>query len=92
MTELMLVGVYKDTCDLFTEDEILDDNTVDLWFPKELVKRYFMEKCLEDFRGDDGTISDEGLYQEWLDEYTCDDTDGLVQFARENGFEVKREK
>lgn len=90
MTKLILVGVYKDTTDLFTEDEILDDNTVDLEFPEDIVKRYFKEKCLEDFRGDDDTISDEGLYQEWMDENTCDDTDGLVQFARENGWEVKR--
>ena len=87
----MIISVYKDTTGLFTEEEILEDNIADLEFPKEIVKRYFMEKCLEDFRGDNNAVSDEGLYQEWLDEYTCDDTEELVLFAKENGFEVKRE-
>ena len=88
--KMMAVDVYCDTTGLYTEMEIETDNICELEFPERIVKQYFMEYCLENFKGDDPNVSDDGLYEEWLDEYTCDDTDGLVAFAEQNGFKPQR--
>ena len=90
MTKLIKVSVYKDTTGLFTEEEILEDNIMDIELPEGIVKRYFIECCLEDFRSKNDTVSEDELYQEWMGVNICDDMDGLVEFARKNGWEVKR--
>ena len=90
MTDIITVAVYKDTTGLFTEEEILEDNIMDIELPEGIVKRYFIECCLKDFRGKNDTASEDKLYQECMSVNICDDMDGLVHFARENGWEVKR--
>lgn len=78
----MTISVYADTTGCFTEEQCDADNTAYLNLPRETVREYFMKCCLEDFRGDDRTVSDQGLFEEWLDEYTNDDTVDLVKFLR----------
>lgn len=44
-----------------------------------------MENIARDFRGDDNTITDKGLIEEWLDEYTDDETTSLYDYANARG-------
>lgn len=85
----MKVTVYKDTTELFTQEEIAIDNVVDLEFPDEIVRGYFNEYILDSFRTDE-SISTDAFFEDWLEEYTADDTIDLVDYARVKGFEVER--
>ena len=84
------VCVYKDLTNLFTEKEIeTDGNLTEIVVPDELLRRYFMEWCLESFRSDE-ELNNEALYEEWLDEFTADDTEDFVDFLSEQGYEIGR--
>ena len=86
---MMEMALYCDSTDLYTEEECNIDNITYLDFPKELVKQYFMDQCLKYFRNDED-ISDDAFYEDWLLEYTCDDTDGLYWYAKEHGYGARR--
>jgi len=73
---MITVSVYKDTTDLYTQEEMDEDNVADLLFPESIVRDYAAEN--EDFLDD------------FMASYTADDTVGLVAFAKERGFEVSR--
>lgn len=82
MDPMIYVCVYCDSTGLYTEEECDFDNMTYLQFPESIVKEWF------DFKGY-GKFTE---FHRWLsDEYTCDDTDGLYQFALDRGFHVKRE-
>lgn len=85
----MLVTIYKDTTDLFTQEEISIDNIAELEFPDEIVRKYFDTYILDSFRTDEN-ISGDAFFEDWLEEYTADDTIDLVDYARAKGFEVER--
>ena len=70
----ILVTVYKDTVIPGSKD---DDNLMDIEVDKNILTAYFKERILPSFKGDDKSISDEGLFEEWLSECTADDTDDL---------------
>ena len=69
----MLIDVYADSTGLFTDDFLnrMDSNIITLDIEKEIVVSYFEEYC------NDNDIS----FDDWLDEYTCDDTEGLYEYA-----------
>ena len=84
----MMIDVYADSTGLFTEDLLnrMDSNMIAVEVDDEIVHKFFIEECLEDFRPDvDEGVSDDGLFEEWLDEYTCDDTEELYEYACEKG-------
>ena len=89
MAEPMTISVYADTTGCFSEEECDRDNNALLELPKGMVQKFFMDCCLESFRGDDRTVSDQGLFEEWLDEYTNDDTVDLVRFLRKHDVDIK---
>lgn len=80
------ITVYRET---ISSDLAGDDNLGTLIIKKDMLMKYFKERILPDFRGDDKTVSDEGLLQEWLDEYTADETTDLYDFIQ---LEEKRAK
>lgn len=80
------ITVYRKT---ISPDLAGDDNLETLIIKKDMLMKYFNEHILPDFKGDDKTVSDEGLLQEWLDEYTADETTDLYDFIQ---LEEKRAK
>ena len=88
MAEPVFVSVYADTIGYFSKEQCDEDNNAILKLPKGIVRKYFVERCLEDFRSDDRTVSDQGLFEEWLDEHTNDDTMDLVEFLRKQGVNI----
>ena len=73
------ITVYRET---ISRDLAGDDNLGTLIVKKDTFMKYFRERVLPYFKGDDETISEEGLLQEWLDEYTADDTTDLHDFIQ----------
>ena len=71
------IAVYKDTTGLYTQEEIDEDNIAELYFPVSIVKDFVAA----------GGFSDDFTF---FATYTADNTFGLVDFARERGFEVSR--
>ena len=84
--DVISVMVYKDT--VFPGRDF-DDNLTTITVKKDIFMKYFRERILPDFKGDDETVSDEGLLQEWLDEYTADDTDDLYEFVEKEKYMAK---
>lgn len=81
------VCVYADTLGVFSEEGLnqLGDNMLYIKVPKDKLYEYFVNTCLEYFRDEvDEGISDYGVFEEWLDEYTCDDTIDLCEWMREH--------
>lgn len=67
------VSVYCDSTGLFSEAECNVDNICDMMFDESIVERWFEEKISPDV---------EYGFELWFtEEYTCDDTDGLYQYA-----------
>ena len=63
----------------------IDDNISVIEVKRDVALDYFLENHLEDFRGDDKDITDSGLFEEWLSEYTCDDKQDLYRYALSKG-------
>lgn len=93
--KMISVCVYCDSTDLYTEEEIMQDNLCDLDFPEYIVRAWY-EK---DKRGhDEETIDWTGCalcdctFERWYDDaYTADSTDGLFDWAINNyGFHAQR--
>ncbi len=82
------ITVFRDT---ISRDLAGDDNLGTLIVKKDMLMKYFKERILPDFKGDDDTVSDEGLLQKWLDEYTADSTTDLYDFIQAEEKKVKKE-
>ena len=86
----MIMTVYADDTNLFTKEFCEQHNLVDIDLPRYTVRRYFDDCILEGFRTDtDDGVTDDGVFEEWLHEYTADDTVGLWGFARRLGSRPK---
>ena len=84
MEKMLAVTVYADTTGLFTEEQInwlLDGpsvwgNICDILVPESIVREWYEKYCADDDEAD--------TFEKWFKEvYTCDDTDGLHEFAAE---------
>ncbi len=75
--DTVAISVYRETV---SPDLAGDGGVGTLKVPKALFIKYFKECILPNFRGDDKNVSDEGLMQKWLDEYTPDDTTNLYDW------------
>lgn len=71
------VTVYCDTTGLFSEAECNRDNMCDLMFEESIVEEWFEEKVSPNV--------DYGFELWYTEEYTCDDTDGLYDYAVSKG-------
>lgn len=88
VTEVLIITVYSDEPGVFTEDFCDRVGMIEIKVPKEIVYDFFIDECLEGFRNesdDKDGITDEGYFEDWLLEYTCDDTMGLWGYAIEHG-------
>lgn len=86
--DYILVDIYADSTGLFTEDFLdyrMKSNIVTIDIPREILFEFFKENCLEEFRTNEN-LSDEAFFEDWLGEYTCDDTEGLYQYVEQRGF------
>ena len=81
--DFIRVTVYCDSTPLFSPEEIEWDNLCDLIFPKKLVRDFYRDKW------EGGNIDVD--FDEWLDNYTADDTDGLYAYCVRNGFTAQRD-
>ena len=73
------VTIYCDATGLFSEAECNRDNMCELMFDERVVKEFFYMFLKPDYDLDIG-------FEQWFtDEYTCDDTYGLYDFAVSKG-------
>ena len=94
-TKMLVVCVYCDSTDLFTEEEIMQENLCDLEFPEEVVRGWYEahKKELDETTAYDLKIPlSECTFEKWFDEVsTAIDTDGLFDWAIQNyGFHAQR--
>lgn len=86
----IIMTIYADDTDLFTEAFCNRHNLINIEVNKHVVFKFFRHNILKDFRTEtDSNVSDEGVFEEWLDEYTADDTQGLWEYAKEHGVDPK---
>lgn len=67
----MLMEIYRDTTGLFTTKECDDDNVMLMEFDDDVIAEFFRIHY----------ASEGKEFDEWLAEYTCDEVDGLYDFA-----------
>ena len=85
----MIMTIYADSTSIFTEEFINENgNLLDVEIEDSYVKQFFEREILEIFRSDDGT-SDEALFEDWLHEYTADDTAELWEWCNRYGIDCK---
>lgn len=88
--DMIEMTVFCDSTELFTEDECNVDNLAYINFPRNIVQKYFDELCIGG-RLDGLQINGHDItFEEWLEEYTADDTDDLYDFAIAEGYHPKR--
>ena len=84
MENMITVTLYCDSTDLYTEDEIMQENLCDLEFPEEIVRAWYKAheaQFIEEQRQELGKYT-EPSFETWLHlVYTADDFDGLYDFA-----------
>lgn len=71
------VTIYCDSTGLFSESECNADNMCDMMFDEAVVEEWFEEKI--------SPHVDYGFEVWYLEEYTCDDTDGMYDYAVAKG-------
>ena len=69
------VCVFCDTTPLYTEEECDRDNLCSLQFPEHIEREWYGEST---------------GFEDWLEEYTADETVGLYDFAKQYGFKAER--
>lgn len=80
MEKMIYVTVYADTTGLFSESECDVDNLTEMLFPEEIVRKWFDEQQEQAY------IWTGYEFENWMNDYTADDTDGLYDFAINNGY------
>lgn len=84
--EMLFVTIYADTITLYSErmwnDLFLDENMIELYFPRSIVEEWYVHSGLDKYEGKDWKNFDDWFYNE----STCDGTDGLFNYAMSKGF------
>lgn len=87
--ETITVVVYSnEITGVFADDFIETVDMFDIEVSREILFEFFKDECLEDFRNesdDKDGLTNEGYFEDWLNEYTADDTVGLWDYAKEHG-------
>ena len=92
----MIMVVYADTTDIFTEEEIIENgNLVELDIPDAIVLDWYEQDRAEH---DEQTAADLGIpleectFEVWRDNvYTADETQDLYDYAVMRGWTARRE-
>lgn len=86
----VLMTIYRDSTGLFTSEECDQDNEFNTYVPYNVLFEYFMDNVKGNFPAADPHegITDEGLFDEWLDEYTMDATNDLYDYCKAKGVEL----
>jgi len=92
--KMISVICFCDSTDLFTEEEIMQENLCDLDFPELIVRAwYVLNKKVLDSKTAHwlGVPEEQCTFDLWLKEAsTAMDTDGLYDFAIAHGFRATR--
>ena len=87
--EIVCVDVYADTIGIFTEEFLNKTNIVTLEILYKDLLRFFSEKVVDEFRTEtEADDSDEELFERWLLEYVCDETEKLYRWCSKNNINV----
>lgn len=93
-SRMVTISIYRDSSGLYDDDEYQDDNIAEIDFPEEIVRAWYGEhKTLFDNETAEALkcTPEEATFEKWLREVcTCDDFDGICDFARERGFNPVR--
>ena len=76
----LYMTIYCDSTGLFSESECNVDNLTEMIFPEEIVRKWFDDQQEKEY------IWTGYEFENWMNEYTADDTDGLYEFAIKNGY------
>lgn len=80
--EKEIVVIYaNEVSGVFTDDFLDGIDMFDIEISRETLFDFFQDECLEYFRNGD-ELSDEAYFEDWLLEYTADDTMGLWDYAK----------
>lgn len=82
------ICIYADTTGLFSESEYESDNLIDMDFPEWILRKWYEQQNLaEDTARELKKPIEECTFEDWLINVSwAGDTDGIYDFARENGF------
>lgn len=84
--EKEVVVIYaNEVSGVFTDDFLDEIDMFDIEISKKTLFNFFQDECLEYFRNEDDDedkLSDEAYFEDWLLEYTADDTMGLWNYAK----------
>ncbi len=93
---MMPVTIFRDSTDLYTEDEIEEDNLITVEVPSAIIVDYFREYILDntpycDIKQCEEVAKKDPTFDEWYNSYTADETTDLYRFAKERGYTITRE-
>lgn len=92
--EMVLVDVYADTTGQYTETECNVDNICTIELPRRIVYGFYMAHethFVSETMVELSIPKAECTFDKWLrGVYTCEDTDGLFQYAMMNGYHWQR--
>ena len=81
-----IVVIYaNEVTEIFTDDFLDTINMFDIEISKEILFDFFINECLQSFRNetdDKDGLTEEGYFEDWLHEYTADDTIGLWEYTK----------
>lgn len=87
----MIVTIYTDSTNLVTEEFINEHgNLLEVEVDRFSLFDYFKDEIMNEFHIYQDKERDEfELFQEWLNEYTADDTDDLWEWCERYGIECR---
>ena len=87
--EMINMCIYADTTGLFSVCECESDNLVDMGFPEWIVRKWYEENNLvEETAAELKKEIEDCTFEDWLNRVSwAEDTNGLYDFAKANGFE-----
>lgn len=92
--EMILMTVWADTTGQYTEEECHFDNLCIIELPRRIVYSYYKEHEADFVAETMAELSipkAECTFDKWVNNvYTCEDTDGLFQYAVVNGYHWQR--
>lgn len=92
--EMILMTVWADTTGQYTEEECNFDNMCVIELPRRIVYSYYKEReadFVAETMAELSVPKAECTFDKWVNNvYTCEDTDGLFQYAVMNGYHWQR--
>lgn len=84
--EKEIVVIYaNEIMGIFTDDLLETIDMFDVEISRDVLFDFFIDECLEDYKNetdDKNGVTTEGYFEDWLHEFTADDTIGLWDYAK----------